>query len=99
MLLAGEDCNEKSRGMYLVKTNFKSPFAKGRIGEIGTRREWQDGEAKLQSETLKVFQETIENGNFPQDLKDTDSEGYASVLENLDGLNRRLPKVLSINRT
>lgn len=96
MLLAGENCDVTTRGMYLVKTNSEFPFARGRADDGARSRRWDDDELKIQLEALKTAREGMENGNFPQYL---DEAEYTSVLEKLDDLNHRSPKVLTINGT
>jgi pancreatic lipase-related protein 2 len=99
MLLAGANCEVTSRGMYLVKTNSDSPFAIGRANNDLTSRRWRNDALKFQLKALKMVKEQIENGNFREGFDDNEDDGYASVLEKLEGSNYRSPKVLSINDT
>jgi Lipase len=97
MLLAGENCAVTTRGMYLVKTNSEFPFAMGRADNDARRSRWSDDELKVQLEVMKIVREEMEDGKFPQDSEYAGSKVFARILEKLEGLDHRSPKVLSIN--
>lgn len=97
MLLAGENCKVTASGMFVVRTNSKFPFARGRADDDARERQLSDDKLRILPEVLEILVQELENGNFSQDSADI--EGFASVLEKLAGLNHRSPKVLTINRT
>ena len=80
MFLAGENCDITTRGMFLVKTNSKFPFAMGHPGDDARAQRWSDDELKIHLEALKFVEEKSEHEKYVQDYFDEgDAEGFTKA--------------------
>ncbi|CRL03999.1 CLUMA_CG017117, isoform A, partial [Clunio marinus] len=95
--IAGNDCDSKLRGVFLVKTNSESPYAIGResLSSIDTRAKRRNDD--MLSQELEAFNADLESGKF-HDLRNSDKLKYLSLMKSLKQLGEVVqPKVFSIS--
>lgn len=89
MELAGNDCKASTSGMFLVTTNSKSPYAKGRLYDDDARElKWNRDELNIRD----ALEARLENGNFTENLSDSDKILLMEVL----GLSNKFVPTVSV---
>jgi hypothetical protein len=98
LVLAGDKVDSAMRGMFLVKTNSKSPFALGQIDDGSMARSLRSDESNIQQDVMQMLRNGFETGKISEDLNDIDNSIILNFIKILLQRNQQAsPKVLTIN--
>lgn len=91
MTVAGENCESTSRGMFLVNTNSKYPFAKGRADVTSDDQRAKRGNSVFKSHKKGLWKHLMKISSDFKGVGDTSAHNETEEI-----LRRFIPKVMLI---